>query len=345
MNIQYIQKLLSRHNEVKIIGKTAEITGAIFHVIGIVRYESHLRLLTLQYDEEFSRLMEESETVEFNGLSETVRTNRQCLRGDGRIEPANIAVNKVKIGNMQFDVESTEVTRCDVRNWEIMTMLIELLRLGWQPDSIDYQNIDNLFLTVIELAGEFALIPDLGENPILQVELHPRNTSCLVEQSVTLSIAAKYPDKLWFCNKKTGEKHWIQINRVCLCNMWEEAQNIFNSPHFQERLSQDELDKAKADFESHISAICPEGMCYPLVEYECEEDITLQFYSKAWLDAEPLHNSSGMGFIIKPDNKSGVLGLPLKAALIQEPMPEDTEIIEAELFCYNKLIKNDDVIM
>jgi hypothetical protein len=53
------------------------------------------------------------------------------------------------------------------------------------------------------------------------------------------------------------------------------------------------------------------------IEYECEEDIALQFHSKAWLDTTAADNNFCIGFI-KSDEKTGVLGLPLKTAIIYE---------------------------
>jgi hypothetical protein len=86
-------------------------------------------------------------------------------------------------------------------------------------------------------------------------------------------------------------------------------------------------------------------MYYPVIEYECEEDISFQFYSKRWLDEEPIHNNSAMIFFMKSDEPTGKLGLKLKAAVIQEPMAANTVTIEAELFQYNQIFKPDDIVI
>ncbi len=347
MNIKYMQNLLSKFNEVKIIGKTAEIKGLVFHVMGIVRFGNSLRLLALQYDEDFVRRLEESEIAEINGMSEKPNTNRKLLRGDGRITPANAlgTLGKIQIGNVQFDIEETKNTRCGIENCEITVALTEFLRLGWNPDGIDSYNIDNLFLTSSGLKGEFDSIPEFGETPVLQLTSRAEHTSQLVEQPVMLRVGAEYPEKLRFCSLQTGEEHWAVINRIYLCDMWADMQNNFDNPRLREQLSPIELEKLKTDFENRFIEICPKGMCFPVIEYECEDGITLQFYSREWLDAAPVSNRSSTAFLIKPDEKFGVSGLPLKAALIHEPMPENTTSIEAELFLYNKLEKYDDLII
>lgn len=347
MNLQNLQKLISRPMEIKIIGKTTEIKGVIYHVMGIVRYDSRIRLLALQYDEDFVRRVEEAEIAELDGLRGRVQTNRESLTGNRKIGTVNIfqAVSKVEIDDIQFNVEGIQNTRCNLQNWEIMATFAEFLRLGWDPTGIDYQNIDNLFFTRVEFAGEFDSIPNLGENPMMKFITRPEHTSYLVEQPVTLLVGAQYQDKLWFRDLQSGEKHWVQINRVYLCDLWADMLKNFDDPRLKEQFTPEELNERKADFESRFSEICPRGMRFPVIEYECEEGLTLQFYSKAWLDAEPEFKSSSMGFIIRPDEKSGILGFPLKAALIQEPMPENTDSIESELFWYNKCKKSDDVII
>ena len=86
-------------------------------------------------------------------------------------------------------------------------------------------------------------------------------------------------------------------------------------------------------------------MCYPIVEYECEECNSIQFYTKSYLESEPVHSNHSMGFRVRPDKSTGVLGMKLKSAIIQEPFPLNTVGIEAELFQYYKTIIGDDIII
>lgn len=110
-------------------------------------------------------------------------------------------------------------------------------------------------------------------------------------------------------------------------------------------MTAEEITRTRLDFEGKISRICPRGMYFPVVEYECEENISLQFFSKSYLDAKPSHSGVNMGFLVKPDQPAGILGLKLKAALIQEPVPPDTKTIEAELFQYIFTVTGKDVIL
>ena len=135
-----------------------------------------------------------------------------------------------------------------------------------------------------------------------------------VEKPITLVVGEDYPDKLMFRDVATGVEHWVQINRVYLLDMWEEADKIFSNPNFQEQLTSEEISQIRLDFERKL------------------------------LDAKPLSRSSGMGFIIWPDQPTGTLGLRLKAALIQEPFLANTNTIQVELFQYIHTTTRDDIL-
>ena len=52
-----------------------------------------------------------------------------------------------------------------------------------------------------------------------------------------------------------------------------------------------------------------------------------------------------MGFILGTEKPTGMLGMKLKAALIQEPIAVDAVNIEAELFQYYKETTPDDIVL
>ncbi len=87
-------------------------------------------------------------------------------------------------------------------------------------------------------------------------------------------------------------------------------------------------------------------MYYSVIEYESEQDISFEFHTKEFLDSKPVHHGNGsIGFIIRPDKPTGILGRKLKAAIIQEPVLGNTDIIEAELFQYYKTVTPKDIIL
>jgi len=347
MNIRCLYENLTCIKEIKAIGKNVKLNDVICNVMGIVRRGTELRLLILRYDESFQRKIEENESTEWFDNPVSPKTNRLLLRGDREIYENNPfhSVLKVFIGENEFEVDYLEQQRLNTQDWESLMIIIKFLNAGWQADEIDYQDINMLFLTSIKLNGDYNSIPDFNQNSELHFVMGPQSVAHLVEKPITLPIGGIYPEKLTFQDAMTGEEHWVQINRVYLADMWEETDKIFSNPKFQEQMSSEELVQMRLDFENKLLEICPKGMYFPVIEYECEEDISLQFYSKAFLDAKPVQKSSSMGFIIRPDKSEGILGFRLKAAVIQEPVPVNTVAVEAELFQYIHTTAGRDIVL
>ena len=347
MNIKYIQKLLSRIDEIKIIGKTTEIDGVVCSIAGIVRYGQKLRLVILEYDEVYRQKVEEMELSEPCEVRQP-ETNRSILKGRGRIEAAQPfrPIKSVFIDEMEFEINVTENRLLSFKDGESVLFLSELLRNGWNPEGIDYQSIDMLFLTSIEFAGDFVEIPEFDDNVKLHFNMNNDNISYLVEQPVILNVNGEYPEKLWFKNKEDSEEHWVQINKVYLMYIWGDMEKSFSSPKLSENMTKEQIDEARRNIERSFIEACPKGMYYPVIEYESEEDISLEFHTKKFLDSEPVHHGNGsIGFIIRPDKPTGVLGTKLKAAIIQEPILGNRDIIEAELFQYHKTVTLEDIIL
>lgn len=345
MNIRYMHDILSRIEEIKVIGKNATVNGVICNVMGIVRHGMEMHLLILLYDENYASMAEsEEELFDAPGRPET---NRMIMRVDRKIDAINPfhSVSKVFIGEREFEVSSLAHGRLSKDDWEHVLLIAKFLDNGWQPNGIDYQNINMLFLASLKLEGDYTSIPPIKSDPDLRFVMREHCVSHQVEKPVTLVIGDKYPDKLIFHDAETGEEHWMQINRVYLSDMWEEMDKVLDDPKLKEQMSPEQITKARSDFENMFSSFCPRGMYLPVVEYECEEDITLQFYSKAYLDAKPSNNGGCFGFIVRPEKSRGILGYKLKASVLQEPVQANTNTIEAELFQYNRIITGDDILL
>lgn len=350
MNFQVLQHQLSQIKEMTVISRNAEIDGVICHVMGMVRRgrDDHtLQMLILQYDEAHREKLEEAEIAELTDPPVESITNRIEQRGDRNLEPTLRfgSVEKVCIGDLELTTNESGSGICGTEQWDKVALFTQFLLSGWSSVGIDTKDIDTMFLTNLTFDGAYDAIPAFDTEAPIRFSMRQDSTRHLVELPVTLAVGSEYPDKLYFTDKVSGEQHWVQINRVTLCDIWVEMSKTFDNPQRKEQFSPEELARRKAEFEERFSEMCPKGMFYSVIEYECEEGIFLQFYSKRWLDAEPIHNNSAMGFFMKPDEPTGKLGLKLKAAIIQEPMAANTVNIEAELFQYNQMGKSDDIVI
>ena len=342
MNIRYLHNALSKLDEIKVIGKSGKADGVVCNVMGIVRRGTEMRLAVLQYDERFQQRMEEQEAAESLDDPGMTGTNRMLLRAGGQCDPVLPfqTVQKVCVDHHEFEVHGSESRRLDERDWEQLLLIAQFLNHGWRPDDVDYQRIDRLFLTTLHLGGYVQAIPDFGPNPELHVVLGPRRMTHQVEKTITLTVGGRYPDRIMFQNADTGEEHWMRIHRVYLMDVWEEMEKLLADPRFLEQGTSEEIARARRELEKALPEICPRGMYFPVVEYECEDDMSVQFHTKSFLDAKPANRSSAIGFIFRPEQPDGLSGLKRKAAVIQEPVPADTTAIEAEIFQCTRITGN-----
>jgi len=345
MNIREMHEILTGIDEINVIGKNVEIDGVICNIMGIVRHGTEIRLVILQYDESFHEKIVEIEENELYAVPEKPESNRMILSFDRKLDAKNPfqSVLKVFIDEKEFVVYDTEHRRLDTKDAESILTIVKFLDNGWMPAEIEYHNIDMLFQTTLKISGDLDSISACGPDPVLRFVLGPHSEIHQVEKPITLVVGEDYQEAIAFHDKATGEEHWVRINRVYLSDIWEEMSKVFSHPKLQEQMDPEAITRMRSDFEIKFQEVCPRGMYYPVIEYECEDDISLQFFSKAFLDASPLHKASNMGFIVRPDQSSGILGHKLKAAVIQEPVPADTTTIEAELFQYIRIIAGSDI--
>jgi hypothetical protein len=117
-------------------------------------------------------------------------------------------------------------------------------------------------------------------------------------------------------------------------DIYETFNEKFNDPRITAQFDAEQINQMRRETESSFSKICPRGMFLPVIEYECEDAISLQFYHSDDLDQEPVQNASAVGFIMGTDKTAGKWGQRVKASVVQSPVPADTKEIPMELFQY-----------
>lgn len=339
MNIGLLKRFFTPKTERFVFEKAFEVNGVLCHVIGAERTDGEWSLLALHHEEPNHAEQEPESEVRMH------LTSREVMRRNEKREDYSPLshVATVMVDGCSFEVSESESHRLGAHEWEGTIELYEFLKAGWTAVGIDDICFDELFLTRIKLRGDENCNIKPNPKTSLSFVMRPHTASYLVEQPMTLEMGDNYPDKIWFSDLRTGERLWFQINRVYLMDIYEELLKIFDDPRMLEHRTPEQISDAKKDMVKQFSHICPRGMFFPVVEYECEEDVFLQFYGKADLDDVAKRGMAAIGIFMGADKPVGKLDLKLKTALIQVPVSADTEQIEAELFQYSRMIKADDI--
>lgn len=317
MKLQELKANLDRIQEVKPIDRQIDEDTQI---MGFIRTDNGLNLFLL-YTEDKVGGPEQTGSVNVCGR----QTNRTDLKRFAKEEQNPfMAVKTVEADGQKFSVSGSMNVRCSESEWESVFLLETFLRAGWQPRKLGEKDLRKLFIHSMEIEGKFEKIPDMDSGADIRFRMQEVSRKVLTEQPVLLEVGADYPDRLEFGNKETGKRHWAQINRVRLIDMWEGLPE---------------------EMKEYLGDMCPQGMCFPLIEYECEENLFLQFYTKEWLEAVPESRKGCSSFFVAPKEKTGRLGLRLQTALIQQPVAADAKEIEAELFRYSFEEIPEDIVL
>ena len=105
-------------------------------------------------------------------------------------------------------------------------------------------------------------------------------------------------------------------------------------------VSEEQLEQMKEQLFGALADICPQGKCFPVIEYECTQEVSLQFFDKEYLDGvEAPKGNSATSLLMRAKLQSevGSHGLKMRTCIIQSPMEKAVKQINAELFSYTEV--------
>lgn len=353
MNFELFQKLFPRYHEIMVLGKSLEKEGKPYHLIGMTRVDDGAELSVLNVCRPLNSYPAWEEQCELT-MRETMKQHEEA--DDNYF----MGIRAFLFNGIEYSVRSAS-SGC-LNPWgdvETLGLFTEMQKAGWRvpEDSVFYRrDWEEIGLTKITIDLEGKELPVLEDDKITVVKnIGTRNVG--IEQPVTLFIESeeKEPDTVLrqkeekkpgksdtiIFKKEDGTEAVCYINRVYRMDVWKDQEERFADPDWNKRIreymSEEKLEDLKRQTREELEQECPRGMYYVGIEYECSEDIALQFYSREYLDSIPkVHEGSATSMImlLKPDKKTGVHGLKLRGAVIQTPVTGETTELAAELFCY-----------
>lgn len=339
MNLEHF---IGLHNhiafdEIHIIGKDLEREGKPYHIVGLLRKGTKAELLVLG-------LCEDLEERKFNRESNRREQMRHSILSEER-ESFFMRIRSFICEDVTYETGGATTGCCGCGDYgETYVLLEKLLQAGWcvAEDSPFYKaQWEFLEITRVELREEMECLPEW--KGLLEVEFDTKPQRGVLEIPVELKTGE---EKEIHFKLQDGREATCYINRVYLPDVWEEEKSKFEDSAYRERMlqhvSEEQLEQIKEQLFGVLADICPQGMCFPVIEYECTEEINLQFYDKVYLDTteEPKRGSAtALIMRAKPQTEVGCHGLKMRACIIQSPMEPEAENIVAEIFSYTELIQ------
>ncbi len=345
MSLHTIRSALEQVAELRVLDRSLQQDTLTMQLAALCRTpDGQVQLLALQYDEA-ERERRELEEIELLTRHEEPRTNRAEQRPGTHTPVLPLsAVRELTLGGHTWPVtHSSSGQANDLSRTALLTLL---LQQGWAPGVLENRRLEDLYFTSLTLKGTFDRLPDFDARQPVRLLLQPQAITRSVEQPLLLRVGEQPRQKLWFSDRLSGERHWLQVNEVTLCDMWSEMEKTFSDPRMRQRLTEEELAQRRAEFACRFEPVCPRGMRFACVSYECEDGISLQFYDRAWLEQALSPRGDGaMAFLMRAEQPVGRLGLPLKTAVIQTPLPPEQKLLDLELFSYSQRVPERELVL
>lgn len=343
MNLNLLKLMISKREKRFVIGQKIEQPEGECVVIGFSRQNDTGHLLAIYNDpiDPNEPCTEPSMYINDREDAERTRfTNRFAMRNHGKHDSGWPLrhVGKVTIDGTVFDVSGQESRRVSGYEWESVIELYEFMKAGWSAEGFEEVYTEQLILTRLVLEGEGISKIKPHTDSKIAFENRAHAVSYHVGKALALEIGDSYPDRVWFESDESDEKMWVQINRVYLMDIHVEMLKSFEDPRMAEQLTLTQINQMKHELEMRLAEICPRGMYFPVIEYECDEEVSLQFFSTEYLDDTP-KSSGAVGFFTGADRPTGKLGSKLKSCVVQTAVNSDIQTINVELFAYSRIIK------
>lgn len=330
MNFSYLTYAHQDWKQLLVIGKTIERESKKYHIIGMtLNKENNAYLYIL---EPFS---EPPLPKKKNN-----RSHRASLKAQKTEDFTYLHCRQFRFGDRLLKTEGGQggPLRFSLEDYQTIELFFSMMEAGWiVPDWLREIDWDFLQLTTLRFPN-IKRLPKYSPEMPLTITHRTDAVRHLVEKSVTLTVGKK---RSFHFTDHTGEEVWCYIGKVSLIDVWKDTERQLkkqlNDPRYVKKLTEKQLQEISEHTYQALSQNCPKGMCYIGIAYECSKDYQLQFYTKEYLKSRPQVSHGSAAFFLmslKPDQKTGSHGLPLKGAVIDTALSPDTVRIPAELFLY-----------
>lgn len=326
MNFSLLENFHTKWRNILVIGKTTEHDGRKYHIVGMTLFnEAKLYII-------------EPYIGQKDQNRKGIRNRRRTLKEHESHGFSYLHCSDLCLGNKHLKIQGGMGSPMNSDDYGMFQLFFDMMSAGWTiPEWLEEVEWDNLHLLTLTIAGVKKLPCFTPQIPITLTH-RPIPTRHIMEKTVTLNVGKSRS----FCFMDSlGDEVQCHINHVTLIDVWKNTEEELNNPKLAERFSPEQLKEAAKHSYDALEQCCPKGMCYIGIEYECSKNYDLTFYSKQYLKSRPETHHGSSHFLmmhLKPDEITGMHGLPLKGYMMQTPVSPDTTRIPAELFLYHERV-------
>ncbi|MBO5228092.1 MAG: hypothetical protein J6B39_03765 [Lachnospiraceae bacterium] len=222
-------------------------------------------------------------------------------------------------------------------------LLYYFLLKGVRFGALERVPFERLWLTEYEIADtvEAGIFEKLRESDSrsISVTLREEHVQIPVNKRFKLKFGEyDKPKVLTINNGGEAEDINVYIHGVSRYDAWEEEKTRFDDPRYKENFDELQLEQLKAQHREAVSMMCPKEYVIPLIEYECDKDYQMQFYTSEYLKKEHQSTNKSVIMMFKSDRKNGPMGYLSRVCQLEAVPYDYDENMSVELFMYYKII-------
>lgn len=280
-----------------------------------------------------------------------VQTHREEMRNQYKPKAHDyLFARQVYFGSHAVPVKSSQGNALGTGQMGSDWILSEALRQGWDYKLFEDYNLMDLCLTTMTLDLKFEELEGLLSKEPIRLERDETLKTYLIEASFDLPVGGKLKEPVTL-NLSDYTEHLeevIVLNGIELRDMWKDFEAIYEVHRTRGTFTEAELNAFILENERNFEKYCPRGMCFPVVSYEAQPEISIQCYAAAYLETEVRRvyesGASSMGILLKTDGELGKRGLPLKNDVIQYALSPQTQQLKFDVFYVHKRVPLTDVV-
>ena len=345
MNTQDLRGLFPVVNESKIINMTYS-DGEYDTVLGMLERSQKPQMQEVpeisEKEEDTFHLwavtaISEEELERRQRVYKEPKTNRE-ERKRNLEETDRVWIKKITIDGCSFAVSSASES-CLGEQWNVEDQLyfLYMLEQGLRLGTLEDVPFDRLLITHYELAAEE---PEVAKrifehmvSPEITVQLSVRHITIPVYKRLRLKTGDYARPKVVHLTGEAGCT--VYIHGISFFDAWEDARTRFEDPRYTENFTEEQIAQFRQELMDILPGICPQGYVLPLIEYECDRDYQMQFYSSEYLRRAPKHQSVASFFMMHPDKDTGPMGYRARVCQLEAVPAGFAGDLPVELFaCY-----------
>lgn len=311
------------------INKTVKIREVDVQLISLTS-EEHRNVLWIMYKLP-CHINEERDSEE--RIEHTSNRAEMISNIIGESNSRNIHISEIMIQNQKMTFNRSSTRPISYMNYEGYMQLQHFIENGMDITNWNEIDLDNIVIAAYEQeeSKEFPTI-DLSKKLDISLKIGRDCRQVLINQPLTLKFGKMDKDSKFYFYDSIEKKQRIHyIDKIEHYDIWEEAHRHFESEQMQ-AFSKEQIKQMKEQYLASMDKICPQGMNLAILEYETEDDMQLNFYSKEYLDKRPVHKSSSSMMFFKSDKELGSNGFKSRLCMIKPLQKDFNGSIDIELF-------------